>query len=77
MLRGSAGELTVLDPFKPETESRIKLVTFEATHTRSEGFEHWAATDVRLAAPGCALFNDVYPAGEPFEPFDITLAGPR
>jgi len=68
------GELTVLDPFQREGEARLRLATFDIDgHAIVDGFEHWTATDVRLAPEGCTLFNDVYPADEPLEPLTIIV----
>jgi hypothetical protein len=33
----------------------------------------WLSTDVRLIREGTAVFNDVYPADEPFEPLAVFL----
>ncbi len=74
VLRGTQAELTVVDPYKPEEDPRVRLVTFELPEASREGeFEVWRIPDVRLAAEGCGLFNDVYPEGEPFEQIAITL----
>lgn len=69
------GELTVVDPFNGEGEQRLRLATFEIEdHLIVDGFEHWAASNVRLAQEGRELFNDVYPAGELLEPITIIVA---
>ena len=68
------GELTVLDPFQPQGTKRLRLATFNIDdHLIADGFEHWAASNVRLANEGRELFNDVYPESELLEPFTIIL----
>jgi hypothetical protein len=70
------GELTVHDPFQREGVARLKLATFDIDdHVVADGFEHWAATNVRLAPEGCPLFNNVYPASELLEPLTIIIPG--
>ncbi len=70
-LRGADGELTVTDPDSAEG-GRLPLVTFTAAgHRVEDGVQYWTADDVRLTAEGVPVFGDVYPAGEPFEPFRI------
>jgi hypothetical protein len=70
-LRGSDGELTVLDPESAEG-GRLPLVTFTvAGPAERDGTQYWAAEDVRLTAEGVPLFGDVYQASEPFAPLMI------
>ncbi len=74
-VRGNEGELTVVDPASKDG-ARLRLVTFTVAGPVIEnGHERWDATEVRLAAEGVETFGDVYQAGEPFEPFTITLPG--
>jgi hypothetical protein len=68
------GELTILDPFQEEVDTRLRLATFTIDdHGIADGFEYWTAAEVRLAPEGCTLFNDVYPAAEPLEPLAIVV----
>lgn len=68
------GELSVLDPFQRGEGARLCLAAFEIdAHAISDGFECWTAVNVRLAPEACAMFNDVYPAGEPLEPLAIVV----
>jgi len=68
------GELTVLDPFQREGDARLRLASFDIEgHVIAGGFEHWSASDVRLAPEACTLFNDVYLPGEPLEPLKIVV----
>jgi len=76
-LEGTKGELTVVDPFHPGSTARLRFASFAIDdHLLAEGFEHWAASDVRLASEGCALFNNVYPDATPLEPLTIIVRGP-
>lgn len=72
-LRGDAGDLSVLDTFGEVEGGRLRLVTFEVSR-RSLETEHEviSADPVRLTEEGAAVFNQVYPVGELFEPFTIT-----
>jgi len=72
---GNLGDLTVLDPYQhPERDARLRLASFEIDdHKITDGLEHWAATVVRLAPEGCALFNDVYEEGVLLEPLTIIV----
>lgn len=73
-IRLGHGELTVLDPFQPEGNARLRLATFDIkNHLIDAGFEHWAASNVRLAQEGRELFNEVYPESELLEPFTIII----
>jgi hypothetical protein len=73
-IQDGRGELTVVDPFQSEGDARLRLVEFDIVdHLIAEGFEHWAADNVRLTPEGCPLFNDVYPVSELFEPFVIIV----
>jgi len=68
------GELSVVNPRKKEAGSRLRLATFEIdSHLIADGFEHWAASNVRLAPDSCELFNEVYPAGTLLEPLIIIV----
>lgn len=74
IVRGDRATMTVLDPYKPDEKPRLVLshLVLEARPT-AEDLDIWLSTDVRLAAEGTDLFNDVYQAGEPFEPLAIFL----
>ncbi|CUR55569.1 conserved hypothetical protein [metagenome] len=66
---GERGELTI-----STGSGRAALVSLDIAQVDSPaGTATWAATDVRLTPDGVELFNGVYQAGEPFEPFTITL----
>lgn len=74
-LHGKTGVLTVADPFDREGERRLKLAVFEIDdHVIADGYEHWAASDVKLAPEACVLFNSVYPEFTPLDPLTIILA---
>jgi hypothetical protein len=66
--------LTIADPQAREDGQRLTLATLGLRHveTRS-GTEVHGSDDVALTADGVELFNDVYPAGEPFDPLVIQL----
>jgi hypothetical protein len=73
-LRDGRAELTVAGQSEEEAAERVSLVTLHLeAEPAPEGVEMWSGTDVRLTEAGAALFNDVYPAGEAFEPFTLTL----
>jgi len=72
-LRGTAGELTVIDPESADG-GRLPLVTFSAVEAGArDGARYWAADDVRLTVDGVPVFGDVYPADEPFAPLMIAI----
>jgi hypothetical protein len=72
-----AAQLTVADPAGVDGPERLLLVTLRlASESGPDGYELWRGTDVRLTAAGTALFNDVYPAGEPLEPLTVLLPMP-
>lgn len=70
LLETSSATLTI----ETADGGRAELVTatLERVDVRS-GTEIWAGTDVKLAEAGVALFNDVYEAGEPFEPLVVQV----
>lgn len=73
-VRNGRGELTVLDPDDPATQPRLPLARFTLEQHHLPGDLHaWLARDVHLTEQGTGLFNDVYAAGEPFEPLAIFL----
>lgn len=73
-VRGREAVLTVLDPFKPDLDPRLPLIRFTLDERPTdEDLRIWLSTDVRLTEEGTGLFNDVYQAGEPFEPLAIFL----
>lgn len=69
---GTDGDTATLSVDDPRSEDgigpRLNLVT--ATLTRTEA--GWSGSDVALTDAGVPLFNHVYPAGAPFDPFEIT-----
>jgi hypothetical protein len=69
-----AARLTVANPAGPAGPERLPLVTLRLSREPApDGIEVWSGTDVRLTESGTALFDDVYPAGEPFEPLSVRL----
>jgi hypothetical protein len=71
---GGAAHLTVANPPGTDGPERLHLVTLRLERESvPDGFEVWRGTDVRLTEAGTALFNDVYPAGEPLEPLTVLL----
>jgi hypothetical protein len=73
-LRGTEGELTVVDPESPDGAARLRLVTFTvAGPAVQDGVRRWDAADVQLTAEGAVLFGEVYQASEPFAPLMITI----
>jgi hypothetical protein len=75
VIEGGGGELSILDPWSAGAEPRLTLVNLaNTTHARIDGFDVWTSKDVRLSSQATALFNDAYPAGEPFE--TLTIAWP-
>jgi hypothetical protein len=69
-----AGEarVTIVDPYRPDDPARLTLARLTLKEgPATAGVRAWISTDVRLAAEGTVLFNDVYPAGEPMEPLVI------
>ena len=76
VLDGSDGtaRLTVANPPGSDGPDRLPLVTLRLHREPGpEDVELWSGTDVRLTEAGTALFNDVYAAGEPFEPMTVRL----
>jgi Htaa len=75
-VRGTEGELTVVDPESAEG-GRLRLVTFTvAGPAVRDGTQYWTADDVRLTAEGVPLFGEVYQASEPFAPLTIAVPCP-
>ena len=70
LLEGSSGTLTIEDA---EGGRRPLVAVTLEQFDQLPGAAIWTGSDVRLAASGVPLFNDVYPAGEPFEPLTLTL----
>jgi hypothetical protein len=74
-LHGDTGVLTVADPFDREGKKRLNLALFEiGDHLVADGYEHFAASNVKLAPEACGLFNSVYPEFTPLDPLTIILA---
>ncbi|GAA4743426.1 hypothetical protein GCM10023350_30160 [Nocardioides endophyticus] len=73
-VREGRAVLTVLDPEEPDTRPRLPLVQFTLVQQDLDAdLDAWLATDVALTPEGTGLFNDVYEAGEMFEPLAIFL----
>ncbi|GAB3071917.1 HtaA domain-containing protein [Nocardioides zeae] len=75
---GGSARLTIEDPHQRPDAPRIPLVDLTlvqhpSPEAAADGVELWASDDVRLTAEGVALFNDVYAAGEPFEPLTVVV----
>lgn len=74
VIRDSGGDLTITDPFQQDCQARLTIAHFLiADYLVDAGYEHWAATNVQLASEGCALFNNVYPAGELLEQLTVIV----
>jgi hypothetical protein len=72
-LDGTA-RLTVATPAGSAGPERLPLVTLRLRREPApDGIEVWSGKDVRLTESGTALFDDVYPAGEPFDPLTVRL----
>lgn len=77
IIKNGQGSLSVLDPSSARGKTRLKLVTFAVdTEMIGRGLP-WTATDVRLAAAGVPVFNDVYPELEPFAPLLVVPTAER
>lgn len=61
--------LTVADPMT-EDGSGPRLALVRLTLTRVA--DGWSGTDVRITEEGTSLFNQMYPAGEAFDPLHVT-----
>jgi hypothetical protein len=74
VVRHGRGVMTVLDPSRTDGVTRLPLVHFSLEERPThEDLRIWLSTDVRLTHEGTAVFNDVYPADEPFEPLAVFL----
>lgn len=72
---GDRGVLTILDPYDPDGAPRKRLVTFRVSEPRSAGsVQVWQAPEVILTPEACPVFNDVYAAGERFEPLTFAVS---
>ena len=72
--RDGVAALTVAAQSDEEPADRVPLVTLRLeAEPAAERIELWRGTDVRLTQAGAELFNNVYPAGEAFEPLTLTL----
>lgn len=73
-VHGTAGELTIEDPYDRPDAERVPLVTLRLERGPAPaGAAVWLGSEVRLTEAGSALFNDVYPPGEPFEQLSVVL----
>ncbi|GAA3382689.1 hypothetical protein GCM10020369_05600 [Cryptosporangium minutisporangium] len=80
VLSGDQAQLDIADPYSNDREQRLFLATLTLTEVPAEdGVERWVGSDVRLAAGGVELFNEVYPAGEKLEDLriDVPLVTPE
>jgi hypothetical protein len=69
-----AAELTVANPSGADDAERLPLATLRLEpQPAPDGVELWSGTDVALTGAGAALFNGVYPPGEPLEPMTLML----
>ena len=76
-VRGDTAELSIEDPYARAGADRVPLVTLRLEPGPApEGAAVWLGSDVRLTEAGSELFNDVYPAGEPFEQLSVVLPLP-
>ncbi|MCU1482993.1 MAG: hypothetical protein JWQ19_3779 [Subtercola sp.] len=76
-LRGQRAELDIAHPYKLESTERWPLVDFEVAPQIMAGRQALVAERVSLRPEAVELFNDVYPAGELFDPIIIALGEPR
>jgi hypothetical protein len=73
-VHGNRAQLTIEDPYARADAERVPLVELRLERGPApEGAEVWLGSDVLLTEPGVALFNDVYPVGEPFEQLSVVL----
>lgn len=71
---GESAVLTIEDPQAREGASRVPLVTAALQHVDTrDGTAVWGSDNVALTPEGVELFNDVYAAGEPFEPLVVQI----
>lgn len=71
---GTEAVLSIEDPQGREGAPRVPLVTARLQELAGEGGAAvWGAEHVALTAEGVPLFNEVYAAGEAFEPLIIQL----
>ena len=73
-VRDGVGQMTVADPYTTEGSERLILadVTLQE-QPAPPGLLIWSSTEVRMNAEAGQLFNDVYQAGEPFDPLTLVL----
>jgi hypothetical protein len=73
-VRDGIGEMTVADPFATESGERLVLanLTLQA-QPAPPGLLIWTSTEVLMSPQASELFNDVYQAGEPFDPLTLVL----
>jgi hypothetical protein len=73
-VRYGIGEMTVADPFATEGGEPLVLanLTLQA-QPAPPGLLIWTSNEVRMAPQVSELFNDVYQAGEPFDPLTLLL----
>jgi hypothetical protein len=71
--------LCVLDTSRPlEDDARIDLVRVVLDPPTTDGQTiMWQSADTYIAESASALFNNVYPAGEPFDPMTVRIGATR
>lgn len=74
-ISGQDAVLSVIDRQQSlDPDARIELVSIELPTPTTDGETvMWAAAGTRLSAPAVALFNDVYSAGEAFDPLTLRI----
>lgn len=73
-LRDGAGELTITDQAARDDGSREPLATVRLRSVPApDGLLAWDSSEVLLHPGAVALFNDVYPAGEPLDRLSVVL----
>lgn len=66
---GTPAVLSVDDPLTEDCSGpRLDLVTLRLT---ADGEGGWSGTEVKLTAAGTGLFNNVYAAGDAFDPLTV------
>jgi hypothetical protein len=77
-VRGGWAEMTIEGQDSGPDAARVPLVDLQLERGPAPaGADVWLGSNVRLTEPGAALFNSVYPAGEPFEQLSVVLPAGR
>jgi hypothetical protein len=73
-VRDGVGRLTIADPYVADGGERLTLADVVVhEQSQSPGALVWKSSAVLMHASARALFNDVYQAGEPFDPLTLVL----